>query len=199
MSDMTDANEIVAETKKEFNLMDRLKSRPIRTTEVTVFTDEVLGAKHMELAEKLAAAKVEAADPDSSATDDDYADLAAETKRVANLVAETAITLKLRALPPIVAEAAARTTRKTLGIKGQITADNSAAYSDLYTAQMISDSVETVKDHQTGQTMSGISPEEAQALRDYLPNGEFNKIDVAIGDLSVRSHIATTLSEDADF
>lgn len=209
MVDEAAVKEIADEAKSTFNLMERLRGRPIRTQEVTVYTDEVAGAEHEALATRLR--EVEALSAALVATDDEAnlpeierldaqaASLRDEVKEAARAVEASGLTFKLRAVPPKIAELADKATRKHLGVTDNLSTEQVQDFVDEYTARLLKDSVEYYRDHATDTLVRQLTIEEARELKGLLPRGEFEKLDKAIADLSARAHISENVARDADF
>lgn len=193
MNEIDDTIQIANDARAEFNLMARLQERPTRTKDVEVFTDEVLGVKHAELTRDLATAKLTGADPE------DYAQIEAELRTVAREVHESGFTVSLRAVPKVVIKKADRDTRKALGIKGTPHPDLVEEFGEQYTARVLRDSIEKVTDHKSKAVQREFTVDEVRALKDYLPTGQFEKIDEALSDLSLTAQISDAVTADADF
>lgn len=193
MTQLDELKDIATETKAEFNLMERLRGRPTRTAEVTVYLDEVTGAEHAKVASELAAAKLSSDNPE------DYAGLEAQERELARRVHASGLTFHLRATPDIVNKRADREARKHLKIKGNVPAELLADYSEQYTARIFRDTVEKWVDHETGTTHAELSVDEALGLKELLPTGQFGHLDSAVADLNFKAQISDAISADADF
>lgn len=193
MSNIDDLTTVASEAKAEFNLMDRLAGRPTRTSKVTVYLDEVTGEKHAARRAELDAAKQASDDPE------DYSGLAAEVQRLTDELHRSGITFHLRATPDIVNKKADRDARKFLGIKGNVPAEQLNDYADQYTARIFADTVEQWTPHETGEVKTELTIPEALALKNFLPTGQYAKLDAAVADLNFKAQIADTVTADVDF
>lgn len=193
MTQIDELKDIASEAKTEFNLMERLRGRPTRTAEVTVYLDEVTGAEHARVATELAAAKLASANPE------DYSGLEAQERELARKVRSTGITFHLRATPDIVNKKADRDTRKHLKIKGNVPAELLTDYSAQYTARIFRDTVEKWVDHETGTTHKELTVDEALGLKELLPTGQFDRLDSAVADLNFKAQISDAITGDTDF
>lgn len=193
MNNIDDIQTIATEAKEGFDLMARLEGRPTRTKDVPVYTDEVLGEQHATVLRQLQAAKLTSSNPE------DYESLATEERILASRVYATGFTVSLRAVPRIVIKKADRETRKALGIKGTPHPDVVEEFSEQYTARVLRDSIEKITDHKTKSVKTDLTVDEVRALGDFLPAGEFTKIDTAMNDLSLTAQISDAITADADF
>jgi len=193
VNEIDDMQAIATEAKEGFDLMARLEERPTRTMDVPVFTDEVLGEQHAAVSRDLEVAKLTSPDPE------DYSGLAAEVQRLAKEVYATGFTVSLRAIPKIVVKKADRETRKALGIKGTPHPDIIEEFSEQYTARVLRDSISKVTDHKTGAVKTSLTVDEVRAFADFLPTGEYDKIDAAMSNLSLTAQISDAVTADADF
>lgn len=193
MSNIDDIKTIATEAKGEFNLVQRLQNRPTRTTKQTVYLDEVKGAEHAELAKQLAKAK------ETSDNPEDYSGLEARVREIAREIHSTGITFHLRATPPIVNKRADREARKALKIKGNVPAELLNDYSDQYTARIFRDTVEKWVPHETGEVRTELTVDEALALKEHLPTGQYNHLDDAVAELNFQAQISDAVTADADF
>lgn len=207
-------NETIEEARGSFNLTDRLMNRPMLHDVVTVFTDEVSG-------KKLGGSEVitnqfgvptstrrwgilgeihelEQA-PEEERDTKAIAKLKREAKALHATLDKSALTFTLRALPEIVVKDLRRKSKKSLKIKGAIPQERLEEFSEDFTARLLVDSVESFKDHESGETYSRISYNEARALDGFLPKSEYKKLDMALNDLQFKSQISEAVTADADF
>lgn len=197
-----EVEEIVDEAKSTFNLKARLEGRDRRTSKVTIFTDEVTGAKHI-----AAEGAVNSHEAVKSALGDAWSkeqqkSLVTATKERDALETElkkSAITLHLQAVPPVIAKDGIRVARKVLKITGQASEEQNEEINTLSFLHTLSKAVTKVNDHATGEEHSSLSFENARALKDYLHPIEQAKVEVALAELQYRGVISNTVTADADF
>jgi hypothetical protein len=197
MSEHDEIKQVVDEARSSYGLIDRLKKRDMRTSKVTVFTDEVTGVKHLSLTQqidKLAAAK------DRSPEDDELL-LNLERKKVdlERELKQSSFTIHLQAVPPVVARDGLRIARKTLGIKGEVPADRIDEVNEVSAAALLSKAVTKWVDNSDGSEHNELTLEEARALKDYLPLFESLRLNAAVDDLQYRNVIAQSVTSDSDF
>lgn len=112
----------------------------------------------------------------------------------------SAMIFTLRSLPDVIIRGVNRSTRQTLGIKGKgIPEARQEDYSLEYTAQMLAASVVSWKDNQSGESHTLLTVQQAHDLADYLPRGQFPRLDVAMAELHYDSQIADQSTDSADF
>lgn len=215
---------LVTEARGGFNLLDRLQGRSIREDTVTVFTDEVLGEKHAALEKKMALISTQAVGlkklsdaallvglveesewlqtrADERTVDmDEYNKVDAEAVAVAKEIHESALTIKMRALPKVVKKDAHRRARKALNITSKGIPDAQADdYNERYLAELLALSLVTIYDHQSKKTVSEIGIGDALDLQGFLPEWEWLKINNALIDLQAKNAISESVTDDANF
>ncbi|WP_217182695.1 hypothetical protein [Streptomyces sp. AC495_CC817] len=112
----------------------------------------------------------------------------------------TGIEFHLISLPKMIQKKVKRETRQALGLKAKgIPESRQEEYDDEYTARILSASVEKWTDHENGETSSSLSVQQAKDLEDFLPEGQFPRLDRACVELTFEAAIADGSVDDADF
>lgn len=213
MPEEIDLDQEVAEAKSGFDLKARLSGRAMRTATIELFTDEVTGEKHLDNEQKLEAYKliVKAAETEGIVlTDENKETLAGaeaeayqiEKEQPALLEAlhKTSLTLELRATPRIVKEGAQRHAYKaTNTAAGNIPPEKIIPFNQAYSAYMIAHMVTGYTDNESGQKVSHLTIEDAQTLREHLPDSQYARLEATVGDLLDRNMISEAVTASADF
>jgi hypothetical protein len=196
-----DVKQIVTEAQEEFDLEARLTNRKMRTGQITVFTDEVLAEAHSD-AER-AVALLERARDIAGEDDDTENDALPALKEAAAAALEelnkTAITFHFQAVPPIIQKAGRRKARKDMGLKSEVPADKVEEFSDLITAYLLSDCTVRYVDHQSGTTVNDLTVKAARALINFLPDAEFKRLDLKLGEVQFKNVISESATAQIDF
>lgn len=156
--------------------------------------------------QKIALLDEEAADYDDKVAEITSA-LAAETAEITDGIGvlrekmhKTSMTFTLQALPDIVVRDMRRKSKAALDITGKgIPEGREEEYALEYTAQMLSASVGRWVDNAEGDTYRELTVEQAKDLRDFLPPGQFPRLDRAMVELSIEVQISNQATDSADF
>ncbi len=127
--------------------------------------------------------------------------LTLEAEALEATLEETAITLELRSIPPIIKNDASRAAKAELGLRGKIKEDNERFDEYLLeeTAQLLKRMVTTIYTAKDDKTRKGLSLVNARALQGRVEETEFAKIHAKIVDLSYRRQIGEIAVTDPDF
>lgn len=112
---------------------------------------------------------------------------------------KTALVFTIRAVPELVIRDTRRRAKQNLGIKGKGIEGREEEYSLEYTALLLAASVEKFVDNASGETYTSLSEQQARDLRDYLPAGQFAKLDNAMIEVSFEAQIGENGTDSADF
>lgn len=130
-------------------------------------------------------------------------EMKALTKRIPPLLktlTATALVFTLRTLPDIIIRDARRKAKQNLDLKGKnIPEDRAEEYSLEYAAILLAESTSQWVDNKSGKVYHSLSIKQAHDLKDYLPAGEFDKLDRAMYKLSMESAIGKNATDDLDF
>ncbi|WP_406245799.1 hypothetical protein ACI7YT_12215 [Microbacterium sp. M] len=128
--------------------------------------------------------------------------VAAEQKKITPLLKrleKTSLQFTLRTIPDLVIRDARRKAKRNLGIKGKIPEVLLEEFNLEHVAILVAASVESWEDKGAKQKFTSLTVEEARALRDELPVGQFTVLDKAIGELSFEAQISNLATDSADF
>lgn len=218
---MTDEiQQVVNEARDEFDLGAHLTKKPARTKSIRIFTDEEIGeelggAEFYETRNDLGLVQkrvrtwgVAGQIVELKRTPEEEIANAEEIDRLTERVRElseeldaSAIDFVLRAVPPKIKRDAGRRAKAELGIHDKMT-ENHPRF-DEYLAeedsQLLSIVVQswTLRDQE--RTIEGMTPQQARDARGFLPETEYQRLQVAVSELNWRRTIAERAVEDADF
>lgn len=150
---------------------------------------------------------IDAAEEPSAADTDRAREISAETKRIRAEITAVKKRLKgssmdftLHTLPKPIIKGVKHQTRSHLKIKGKGVPEALLEdYNEEYSAQMLAASTESWIDHETGETHDQLTVDQARELFNYLPEGQFSRLDQAMLDLSFEATIANAGTDSADF
>lgn len=113
---------------------------------------------------------------------------------------ETSYVFNLQSLPEIITRDMKRQTRATLNIKGKGVPENLKEEYELeQVVQNLVASTESWTDIESGETHSKLSLPRARSFRDFLPTGQFPRLERAMVELSYEAVIAHSATDNADF
>jgi len=208
MSD--DLNEVVETARKTFDLSERLKGRGMRKGTQKVYTDEVLGNKlgwakdlkndlgmtvdHEWVGVLGSIARAISADKDA-----DVSTLREEAIDLQVELEQSALTIHLQAVPPIIAKTARRKARKIAGISGKnLTDEQTEDLTDAYMAQMFANTIVKIVEFDESET-GAINVGQAGELKDFLPPSEYEKLSVKLNEVQYRQAVGDQATADTDF
>lgn len=230
---------IEADTKKGFDLLERLKNRGLRRATLTLFLDEELGPKlgwaydvnHPTqnyfirreregvvgeldaLDEKYeeAKAELEASAATKAVTtkahdafEKEWADkreaLQAEVTELTAELAKTGLTISMRAVPPVIQKNTRRQAKEKLGIteKG-IPEDRTDEFNLSQLAYLMTVMFQSVTDVESGDVNTATSYDDAMALIDFLPPGQFERLNETMGRVQFTDAISRSIEGQEDF
>lgn len=204
------SEDIIAEAKQGFDLETRLRNRGLREGEITLYTDEALGQKLGEARDVVnqwgafvrrvqtgVLGEIDRLDPDQDATR--IAELEAERDEIIEELNRTSLTVKLRAVPPIIARDAKRRAKATLNIKGKIGEDQEEEFNDAFTAHVLSDLIVSIRDNETGAENGKQTYQDCVALHDLLPASEYRRLDAKVAEIQYSDAVSEAITRDPDF
>lgn len=214
------------EGRSGYDLRARLRGANKLTQEITVYTDEVAGKELggsedelspygvkvgtrrwgikgdlEELSERLDALRGQD-NPDAeelAEIQSEVAKAAAKLPALLKKLDESALVFTLKSVPELIVRDTRRKAKRAAGIKGKKIEGFEEEYALEYTPLLLVASVVSWKDKASGEEFSTLAVEEAKALADELPAGEFAKLDAAMIELSFKSHIGKQATDSADF
>ena len=229
MGKQKDIEDVAEQARSGFDLASRLMGAPRLEKTVTVYTDPVTGKAlggaenatdrgiiigrkrwgvlgdidRLEERIKIALNRAEAGEDhgeDLDALESELADLKKKSASLLKKLDSTALVFTLRAVPGLVIRDARRKARKNLNIKAKgISADQEEAFQLEVTNIVLAASTVQYVDNKSKQTIPTLSVEDATALRDYLPVGQYDKLDIALAELSLEAQIGNHATDSADF
>lgn len=217
-------DKIVTTTKRGFDIQARMKNRGLRKATITLFLDDEKGAElgwaedrfDPTLGTKIGreregvTGELDAAREELEGlpkTGKKREELEARIKgleaRCEELLAElihSAIVVKMRAVPPVIEEDCHRLARQTLGIteKG-VPDDRYKEYLKAKTAHMMSKMFQSVTDNETGEVNEEVTYEDAFVIIGWLPPGQFERLDLAMGKVQFTDGISRAIEGQEDF
>jgi len=199
----------IDDARDSFDLGEELNARSFNTEVVTVFTDEKIGKQlggeypkydiigrpdGVEYNGVLGRAmQIKALRDAGQATDDDLAELSGLMDEAESLLKElesTAWQVEVRSIPDDVKKQAKRKAKEVLGIKGKVSADEQEEFDRKDFAFVVAKSLVSIT-RADGKKRTRFAVNDAEYLRDKLPQGEWPKIHTAIMELSYKAAIAT--------
>jgi seryl-tRNA synthetase len=127
------------------------------------------------------------------------AELTKQAEKLLKKLDESALVFTLQAVPDLVVRDSRRIARKNLGIKAKGIEGREEEFSLEYTAVLLAASVASWTDKLSGDTFDELSVDQAKQLRDFLPVGQFSKLDRAMVELSMEAAIGNYGTDSADF
>lgn len=115
-------------------------------------------------------------------------------------LSSTGLTVKLRAVPPIIQKDAHRKAKQTCGIETKgVPEDMKVEVSEAEVAHLLTSLVQSITDNESGETNEGMDYGEAVEFIDYLPPGQWFRLDALIGELQFTDAISRTIESQEDF
>lgn len=217
---------LAEEARKGFDLRARLRGANKLTKNITVYTDAVAGAElggaeNVEnqygivtgrrrwglkgeldaLQERLTTLGAQDA-PDEDEVEALVAEIAAVNKKLPAALKkldQSALVFTLTGIPEFVARDARRRAKKAAGIKGKGLDGKEEEFGLEYVPILLASSVLTWEDKASGEKYGELTVDEAKALRDELPVGQFPKLDAAMIKLSFEAQIGQEATDSVDF
>lgn len=132
--------------------------------------------------------------------DGKIAELEAKRDRLVEELTSTAIVVNMRAVPPVIQKDCARLARATLKITDKgIPDDRADEFTIAQTGHLMSVMFQSVTDNATGEVNLTTSYEDAMALMDFLPPGQFWRLDKMMGQVQFTDAISRNIEGQEDF
>lgn len=129
--------------------------------------------------------------------------IAEAEKRRAELLeklSNTGLTIKLRAVPPIIQKDARRRAKATLGItEKNIPDDRIADFVESETAHLMTMIFESITDNETGITNTETTYEDAIDLAGFLPAGQYTRLADKLSEVQFTDAISRSIEGQEDF
>jgi len=232
-------------TKREFDIVARLKGRGLRKGSITLYLDEELGSElgwaydltdkfgmfvrrvrhgilgdldEVEEAKALALKQFELASENPEMTESDRtkgkkaldAIVSKFDERIAGLsekrdemvarLTDTGLTLRIEAVPPVIQKDCRRKAKAMLKITSKNIPDDIIEEFELCKqAHLMSVMIQSITDNETKSTNVGTTYDEAIALIDHLPPGQFQRLDAKLADIQFTDAISRSIESQEDF
>lgn len=206
----------IQEQREGFDLLDRLVKRPKRKPEVvTVYLDEErgdeLGDAHDVKNELgivvdrfrsgvLGELDLEKSKPEDQRDTEKIAALEARARELIEEIRHDSLTFTLQWIPPIAEEVLQKETLDAIGVKDLPVPDAKRdQYKKEWFARAIVATLVSLKDNSSGAVKDKLTVSEAQAIKNYLPDSQQDRIDAALGRVLYRDVLAREALDNADF
>jgi hypothetical protein len=132
--------------------------------------------------------------------DEPVAELEKERDELTELLNKTGLTVKLRAVPPVISKDCRRKAKAKLEIDGKgIPADMQEAFNIAEQAFLMTALIQSVGDNETGDENVGLTYEEAVEMMDYLPPGQYARLDEKMAEVQFTDAISREIEGQEDF
>lgn len=129
----------------------------------------------------------------------------------------TALTFSLRAVPPIIQKDCLRLAKKSQKARernasldaddpkydeewAEFDADDKKEwFAQAQTAHLLTKMIQSVKDHESGGVNTVTTFEDAMDYIDFLPPGQFSRLDFKLGELQIKDAISRSIESQEDF
>jgi len=211
-TDQEEYDSLREEATGSFDLTARLQGLAGREGQITLYLDEEagleLGTAHDETnnfgitvgrKQEGVLGEIDKLDTESDSYAADLARLEAKRDEMIAKIQQSALIVKLHSVPPVVAKGAKRRAKETLKIKGKVSEDQLGDFSDAYLAHLLSDTIVSITDVASGGVQSKLTYEGARALKDYLPDQQFTRLDNKLAEIQFKDAIDESIASDSDF
>ena len=132
--------------------------------------------------------------------EEEIATLAARRDELVAELTATAIVIKMRAVPPVIQKDTRRKAKDTLKItEKSVPDDKMDEFSIAQTAHLMMVMFQSITDNATGDTNTDITFDDAVALMDYLPRGQYERLDQMMGQVQFTDSISRSIEGQEDF
>jgi hypothetical protein len=209
----SDIEQVAEDAQANYDLEARLRGRPMRERGITLFTDEVkgeelggveeirnqlqmvVGKRRWGLIGDLDLLEQVEGEKDQAAIDDLKAKIAAKREELA----ETGVTVKLRAVPEIIVKDTRRKAKRYLGVKGKVGEDQIEDYSEEITNQVLAVTIQSIEFHEDDYKVEKVNVADARNLRSFLPPSEFDRLDRKLYEIQFQASISEQATDNTDF
>jgi hypothetical protein len=113
---------------------------------------------------------------------------------------KTGITIKMRAVPPVIAKDCRRKAKATLGIETKnVPEDRMDEFKEVQAAHLMTVIFQRVIDNETGAVNETTTYEDGKALIDLLPPSQFDRLDFKMGEIQYMDAISREIENQEDF
>ena len=132
--------------------------------------------------------------------DSNIAELEAKRDELIKQLIDSGLTLKLRAVPPVIQKDCHRKAKQTCEIEGKgVPEDRREEVNDAEMAHLVAAVVESMTDNETGDTNNVFDYSDAVALAEELPPSQWARLDAKIGELQFTDGISRAIESQEDF
>lgn len=132
--------------------------------------------------------------------DEKIAELEGRKAELVEELTKTGLTIKLRAVPPVIQKDTHRKAKQTLGIEGKTIPEDMRDRMPLAeVAHLLTVLVQSITDNQTGEVNDDLTYEDAVALMDLLPPSQWARLDAKIGEVQFTDAISRSIESQEDF
>jgi hypothetical protein len=211
---LEDVTEEVSETFDLDEALDPGVGIVLRERKVTVYRDEkaaeelggteerqtLLGTTEIVRHGLLGELDALRSDNEGGRHDDAIDALLEQIEEVSTRLKASALTLELRAVPPVILKDTRRKARAALNIKGKgVPEDQQDEYTERQQAELLVVMLVSVTDGKGRKAAAKPTVEWAMKLRERLPEAEYQRIDLKIGEIQYRGAVAQSVAESPDF
>lgn len=137
---------------------------------------------------------------DTKQLDKTIAELEAKRDEIVAELTRTGITIKMRAVPPIIEKDTHRLAKQTMGIEEKnIPEEKADEFNSIKTAHLMSRILQSVTDNQTGEVNEVLDYEDCVALMEQLPPSQFDRLDNKLGEVQFTDAISRSIESQEDF
>lgn len=212
MTDEAEYAELRKEAAATFDLKDKYAKIGRRKGHVTLFVDvkagDRLGSARdvknnigmvVDRVQEGVLGEIDRLDPESKTYDADLAKLLKEKDELIATLESTAMTFYLGAVPPMIAEGSKRRAKESLKIKGKVPEHQIEEFNDAYLAHLLSDTIESIVDHESGGRVGKQSYEDCVFHKQNLPPDQFDRLDKKLAEIQFKQTVDESISSDMDF
>lgn len=216
-----EAEKMVKTTKDGFDLSARLRNRGLRKATITLYLDEEkgveLGWAHDTVdtfgnvtgraregvvgeLEALVESKDGVSAVQAKNIDAKIAELEAKRDALIEELNKDALVIRMRAVPPVIQKDCRRKARASIGVKEKNVPDDMIEeYGLAHIAHLMSVMFQSITDTQSGETNAQTTYQDGVELIDYLPPGQFDRLNEKMGEVQYTDAISRTIEGQEDF
>jgi hypothetical protein len=140
------------------------------------------------------------AKPDTKQVDIEIAKLTVERDKLIEEMNATALIIKMRAVPPVIQKDCRRKAKALLKITSKnIPEEMQEAFQETHAAFLMSVLFESVTDTESGGVIEATTYEDAIEYIKYLPSGQYERLDIAMGKVQYTDAISREIEGQEDF
>lgn len=137
---------------------------------------------------------------DTSKVDSQIGELEKKRDEMVVRLAKTGITVKMRAVPPIIQKDCRRKAKVQLGIESKNVPEAlQESFSEALSAHLMDVILQSVTDNETGEVNHDVSYDDAIELMGYLPPSQWARLEEAISKVQYTDAISQSIETQEDF